>query len=188
MAYPSVDNAVATIVSNAKAAVVGDLIAFLEKKTKMSKDVKAALEEFKASMPVVVKAVADTAVVAGIHDKVGKKGSKKGKTGSDSDASGKIKAKRSPSVFNLYVKARMSEMTFGEATKAWKDDPLAQFLKDKTAEFQKDEEMDVKDAFEAAFKLYKKKKEDSDDEDDEADEAEADEADKAVDDDDSDEE
>jgi hypothetical protein len=168
MAYPSIESAVAAVVADAKAAVVADLIAFLEKKTKMSKDVKAALEEFKESMPVTLKGVEEGEEgEEGIRGNVGK-ASKKGKSGSDSDDSTKNKAKRNPSVFNLYVKARMSEMTFGEATKAWKDDPLVQFLKDKTAEFQKDGEMDVKDAFDAAFKLYEKeKKEDSDEEDEE---------------------
>ena len=154
MAYTAINVAIAKVVADAKQKVVDDLLAFMSTKVEVDEDILGMFKEFKDSLKE--EAVEEAKVV--------KKGGKKGKK---SDSDGEVKKKRAPTVFNLFVKAVMSEIKAANpdikdgkkfismASEQWKTSERATFVKDKVAELKKeDKDADIHDLFAKAMAMY----------------------------------
>jgi hypothetical protein len=148
MSYPAISQAVAKVVMDAKFKVIGDFEVFLSSKIEMDEDLREFFKEFKDSL----KESEEKSVKA-----AGKKG---GKVSSDTP-----KKKRSPSLFNIYVKDIMPKLKethsdiqdgkklIGFAAESWKTDPFAQFIKAKSKEFKEDD-MSVLDLYAKIKTMY----------------------------------
>jgi hypothetical protein len=159
MSYPTVNQAIAKLIMEAKFKVVDDLEAALESEN----------EEFRLATLPFIKKFKDVLMeieTAAVKD-AGKKNKKAAKatSGSDSDDS---KKKRQASCFNLFVKdimptiaAENPEMngkeTMAAASAAWKTNPMGAFIKEKFEELKKEagaEEISNIDLFAKAKAAY----------------------------------
>jgi hypothetical protein len=131
MSYPAINTAIAKVIMETKCKVIDDLLNFLDTKLELDDDTKSMFEEFK-------KNIEDTDTKA---IKAAAKGSK--------TSEAKEKKKRSPTLFNLFVKEKQSELKglhpeengktiIGMASKMWKTDPFASFIKKHSEDIKKD--------------------------------------------------
>ncbi len=131
--YPSVNSAIAKVLLETKLKVIDDLIVFMDSKIEIDDDMKEMFDEFKISIQE-----SDTKTIKAVA---------KGNT-----TNVKEKKKRSPSVFNLFVKNKQAELKtqhpeesgkniIGMASKAWKTDPFAIFAKKYEKQVKKDHQI-----------------------------------------------
>jgi hypothetical protein len=134
MSYPTVNQAIAKLMMEARLKVVDELEAALECE---EEEFKAAIKKFRDSLVESEEKMVKDA---------GKKSKKAAKSASDSDDS---KKKRQASCFNLFVKdimptiaAENPEMkgkeTMAAASAAWKTNPMGAFIKEKFEELKKE--------------------------------------------------
>jgi hypothetical protein len=139
MSYPTVNQAIAKLIMEAKLKVVDDLETALECE---EEEFKAAIKKFRDSLVESEEAAVKDA---------GKKSKRAAKTAKTSAASGSndSKKKRQASCFNLFVKdimpsiaAENPEMkgkeTMAAASAAWKTNPMGAFIKEKFEELKKE--------------------------------------------------
>lgn len=128
MAYPAINAAVSKVIFEAKIQVIDEFIKMLDNKIELDEDLKATFDDFKKSLEESSKAASKAANKA---------------------ASKEPKKKRSATLFNLFVKEKQSELKaqhpqengktiIGMASKSWKEDPFALFIKEHGEKVKKD--------------------------------------------------
>ena len=124
MAYSAITSAVNKAISEAKIQVIDEFIKLLDTKIEIDDDLKATFDEFKKTLEKTIAT----------------KGTK---------ASKEPKKKRSATLFNLFVKNKQAELKaehpeengkaiIGMASKAWKEDPFAVFIKEHAEKLKND--------------------------------------------------
>jgi hypothetical protein len=127
MAYPTINAAVSKLILEAKMQVIDDFIKMLDEKIEIDNDLQGQFDEFKKSLEEASKAA-----------------SKASKT-----TSKEPKKKRSATLFNLFVKEKQAQLKaehpeengkaiIGMASKSWKEDPFALYIKEHTDNIKKE--------------------------------------------------
>jgi hypothetical protein len=127
MAYPTINAAVSKAILEAKMQVIDDFIKMLNEKIEIDEDLQGQFDEFKKSLAETSKAATKAANKATTKEP---------------------KKKRSATLFNLFVKEKQAQLKaelpgengktiIGMASKSWKEDPFALYIKEHTEKIKK---------------------------------------------------
>ena len=152
MSSITIEETIAKLIIDVKLNTVDDLFKQLDSKIEIDEDLKAMFNEFKLN----ITKEGDHVVKKKAIKKKGKKNGKgKGDDGSATESVSEDKKKRKPTMFNFYVKKRTPDVGFSVASKAWKTDDHAIFIKNKVKQLRKeDEDATDQEIFDRAWDLY----------------------------------